>query len=138
MHFWLSFSWGNNQQEPLDYNNKVSDFNSRSDPRNNRSSEPPSDYNTTSENKKSEFYYYKNPDNSVERVELRQKISSGLFPDRRVEELRDTRQSSHSPTPERRSRLSSPLLQRRQPGYNSPGQQRKSLEVRVANGLVPK
>ena len=103
---------------------------SDSSSRNNRSSDR--EITTNSESKKSsgsEFYFYKNPDNTVERVELRQK--PGLFPDRRVEELRDCQSPRQSPAPERRSRLSSPLLQRRQPGYQSPGQLRKSLEVSV-------
>ena len=133
MHLRLSFSWSNNQQEPLDYNNKVGDFNQRSDYRNNKSSDSSErDLLNKTDNKKSssEFYFYKNPDNSVERVELRVKPA---YSDRRVEELRDSHQhpASHSPSPERRSRISSPLLQRRHPGYSSPGQQRKSLEVSV-------
>ena len=53
-----------------------------------------------------------------ERLELRA---------RRVGEL--LVRSSQSPGPERRSRLSSPLLQRRQPGFSSPASQRRSLEV---------
>ena len=53
-----------------------------------------------------------------ERLELRA---------RRVGEL--LVRPSQSPGPERRSRLSSPLLQRRQPGFPSPASQRRSLEV---------
>ena len=119
-------------RESLDNNNKVSDFNSRIDSRNNRSSEREITINSDNKKTSSEFYFYKNPDNTIERVELRHK--PGLYPDRRVEELRDSQSPRHSPTPERRSRLSSPLLQRRQPGYtgySSPGQSRKSLEVAV-------
>ena len=111
----------------------MGDFNQRSDYRNNKSSDSSErDLLNKTDNKKSssEFYFYKNPDNSVERVELRVKPA---YSDRRVEELRDSRQhpANHSPSPERRSRISSPLLQRRHPGYSSPGQQRKSLEVSV-------
>ena len=53
-----------------------------------------------------------------ERLELRA---------RRVGELSE--RPSLSPGPERRSRLSSPLLQRRHPGLGSPATQRRSLEV---------
>ena len=60
-----------------------------------------------------------------ERLELRA---------RRVGELL-VRGPSQSPGPERRSRLSSPLLQRRQPGFSSPASQRRSLEV--ASPQVP-
>ena len=58
----------------------------------------------------------------MERVELRT---------RRLGELK----VSPSPGQERRSRLSSPLLQRRQTGCNSPVSQRRSLEV--ASPQVP-
>ena len=137
----MSLSYGNNQHESPDYQNKGSDFNPRSDYRNNTRSSESSDREiiSNSDNRKasSEFYFYKNPtDNSVERVELRSK-PSGLNSNRRVEELRDSHPSRHSPSPERRSRsrLSSPLLQRRQPGgqgsQGSPGPQRRSLEVSV-------
>ena len=129
---------GNNQHESPDYQNKVSDFNPRSDYRNNTRSSESSDREilSNSDNRKasSEFYFYKNPsDNTVERVELRSK-APGLNSNRRVEELRDSHPSRHSPSPERRSRsrLSSPLLQRRHlGGQGSPGPQRKSLEVAV-------
>ena len=130
----LSFSRSNNQPESLDYQNKVSDFNhQRSGHRNNRSSE-----SSEREHKKasSEFYLYQHPDNSVERVELRPK--PGLYSDRRVEELRDSpapapglRPSPEGAHPRPRSRLSSPLLQRRQPGQASPALQRRSVEVAV-------
>ena len=116
----------------------MSDFNPRSDYRNNTRSSESSDReilsNTDNRKASSEFYFYKNPsDNTVERVELRSK-ASGVNSNRRVEELRDSHPSRHSPSPERRSRsrLSSPLLQRRHPGgQGSPGPQRKSLEVAV-------
>lgn len=125
----LTLPWSNNQPESLDNNNKVSDFNSRIDSRNNRSSEREITINSDNKKSSGEFYFYKNPDNTIERVELRHKPGL-LYPDRRVEELRDSQSPRHSPTPERRSRLSSPLLQRRQPGH-SPGLLRKSLEVAV-------
>ena len=131
----LSFSRSNNQPESLDYQNKVSDFNhQRSGNRNNRSSESSEREQRKAESR--EFYLYQHPDNSVERVELRPK--PGLYSDRRVEELRDSpapapglRPSPEGAHPRPRSRLSSPLLQRRQPGQASPALQRRSVEVAV-------
>ena len=125
----LSFSRSNNQPESLDYQNKVSDFNhQRSGHRNNRSSESSEREQRKAESR--EFYLYQHPDNSVERVELRPK--PGLYSDRRVEELRDSPAPEGAPAhPRPRSRLSSPLLQRRQPGQASPALQRRSVEVAV-------